>query len=63
MGGPKRPEQERCDAILAAAYQIALTDGLDAVTARRVATAAGISPGLVFFPAWPPWHRGTVSSG
>jgi AcrR family transcriptional regulator len=49
VGGPKLPEQERCDAILAAAYQIALTDGLDAVTARRVATAAGISPGLVFF--------------
>ena len=49
MGGPKLPEQERCDAILAAAYQIALTEGLDAVTARRVATAAGISPGLVFF--------------
>jgi TetR/AcrR family transcriptional repressor of bet genes len=49
VGGPKRPEQERCDAILAAAYQIALSDGLDAVTARRVATAAGISPGLVFF--------------
>ncbi|WEO78850.1 TetR family transcriptional regulator [Cryobacterium sp. SO2] len=49
MGGPKRPEQERCDAILAAAYELALTEGLDAVTARRVATAAGISPGLVFF--------------
>ena len=49
MGGPKLPEQERCDAILAAAYQIALSEGLDAVTARRVATAAGISPGLVFF--------------
>jgi TetR/AcrR family transcriptional repressor of bet genes len=49
VGGPKLPEQERCDAILAAAYQIALTEGLDAVTARRVATAAGISPGLVFF--------------
>lgn len=49
MGGPKLPEQERCDAILAAAYQIAITESLDAVTARRVATAAGISPGLVFF--------------
>jgi TetR/AcrR family transcriptional repressor of bet genes len=49
MGGPKLPEQERSDAILAAAYQLALTEGLDAVTARRVATAAGISPGLVFF--------------
>lgn len=49
MGGPKLPEQERCDTILAAAYQIALTEGLDAVTARRVATAAGISSGLVFF--------------
>ncbi|TFD87205.1 TetR/AcrR family transcriptional regulator [Cryobacterium lactosi] len=49
MGGPKLPEQERADAILAAAYRIALTEGLDAVTARRVATAAGISPGLVFF--------------
>ena len=49
MGGPKKPEQERCDAILAAAYEIALSEGLDAVTARRVATAAGISTGLVFF--------------
>jgi len=49
VGGPKLPEQERCVAILTAAYQIALTEGLDAVTARRVATAAGISPGLVFF--------------
>ena len=49
MGGPKKPEQERCDAILAAAYEIALIEGLDAVTARRVATAAGISTGLVFF--------------
>ena len=49
MGGPKRPEQERCDAILAAAYGIALAEGLDAVTARRVATAAGISTGLVCF--------------
>ncbi|WP_130178282.1 TetR/AcrR family transcriptional regulator [Cryobacterium sp. SO1] len=49
MGGPKLPEQERSDAILAAAYRIALTEGLDAVTARRVATTAGISPGLVFF--------------
>jgi len=43
------PEQDRCDAILAAAYDIAVAEGLDAVTARRVATAAGISPGLVFF--------------
>jgi len=43
------PEQERCDAILAAAYDIAVAEGLDAVTARRVASAAGISPGLVFF--------------
>lgn len=49
MGGAKLPEQERSDAILAAAYRIALTEGLDAVTARRVATTAGISPGLVFF--------------
>ncbi|ANP72336.1 TetR/AcrR family transcriptional regulator [Cryobacterium arcticum] len=49
MGGPKRPEQERVEEILATAYGIALADGLDAVTARRVATAAGISPGLVFF--------------
>ncbi|WP_120337262.1 TetR/AcrR family transcriptional regulator [Cryobacterium soli] len=49
MGGPKRPEQERVEEILATAYRIALADGLDAVTARRVATAAGISPGLVFF--------------
>src|SRR5512133_2791605 len=49
MGGPKRPEQERVEEILATAYGIALADGLDTVTARRVATAAGISPGLVFF--------------
>jgi TetR/AcrR family transcriptional repressor of bet genes len=49
MGGQKKSEQERIDAILAAAYQIAVAEGLEAVTARRVATAAGISPGLVFF--------------
>ena len=49
MGGPKRPEQERVEEILATTYGIALADGLEAVTARRVATAAGISPGLVFF--------------
>jgi AcrR family transcriptional regulator len=35
--------------LLAAAYLIAVRDGLDQVTARRVADEAGASPGLVFF--------------
>jgi AcrR family transcriptional regulator len=47
--GRKVPEAERREQLLAAAYLIAVRDGLDQVTARRVADEAGSSPGLVFF--------------
>jgi AcrR family transcriptional regulator len=47
--GRKVPEAERREQLLAAAYLIAVRDGLDQVTARRVADEAGASPGLVFF--------------
>lgn len=49
MGGRKVPEAERREQLLAAAYAVAVRDGLDQVTARRVADEAGTSPGLVFF--------------
>lgn len=49
MGGRKVPEAQRREQLLAAAYLIAVRDGLDQVTARRVADEAGASPGLVFF--------------
>lgn len=49
MPGRKVPEAERREQLLAAAYLIAIRDGLDQVTARRVADEAGASPGLVFF--------------
>ena len=49
MPGRKVPEAERREQLLAAAYLIAVRDGLDQVTARRVADEAGASPGLVFF--------------
>lgn len=49
MPGRKVPEAERRDQLLTAAYVIAIRDGLDQVTARRVADEAGASPGLVFF--------------
>lgn len=49
MGGRKVPEAERREQLLAAAYTVAIRDGLDQVTARRVADEAGASPGLVFF--------------
>jgi AcrR family transcriptional regulator len=42
----KPPEARRAEIIQAAA-SIALTDGLDKVTARRVAEALGVFPGLV----------------
>ncbi len=41
-------EAERREQILSAAFEIARRDGLDAVTARNVAKAAGLSNGLVF---------------
>jgi len=47
--GRKVPEAQRREQLLAAAYLVAVRDGLDQVTARRVADEAGASPGLVFF--------------
>lgn len=49
MGGRKVPEAQRREQLVAAAYDVAVRDGLDAVTARAVAAEAGASPGLVFF--------------
>lgn len=49
MPGRKVPEDERREQLLDAAYAVAIRDGLDALTARKVATVAGASPGLVFF--------------
>ena len=49
MPGPKQPEEKRRDAILRAAYTVAARERLGGVTARAVATEAGVSSGLVFF--------------
>jgi TetR/AcrR family transcriptional repressor of bet genes len=54
MPGAKLAEDERQEQLLAAAYVVAARDGLDQVTARRVATEAGASPGLIYF------HFGTM---
>lgn len=56
MGGRKAPDAVRREQLLAAAYEVALAGGLDAVTARSVAAAAGTSHGLVFF------HFGSVNN-
>ena len=49
MGGRKEPEQERREAILRACYAVAARERLTGVTARAVATEAGVSSGLIFF--------------
>lgn len=49
MPGKKAPERERREQLLAAAFQIASTEGLDGLTSRKVSAAAGLSTGLVFF--------------
>ena len=49
MPGAKKSEGERSRELLAAARDLALQEGLGAVTGRRVAEAAGLSAGLVFF--------------
>jgi AcrR family transcriptional regulator len=49
MPGRKRPEDERREAMLRAAYAVAARHGLGGVTARAVAAEAGVSSGLVFF--------------
>jgi TetR/AcrR family transcriptional repressor of bet genes len=54
MPGAKLAEDERQEQLLRAAYTVALREGLDQVTARRVATEAGASPGLIYF------HFGTM---
>jgi AcrR family transcriptional regulator len=54
--GAKLAEDERQEQLLAAAYVVASRDGLDQVTARRVAAEAGASPGLIYF------HFGTMDA-
>lgn len=49
MPGQKIPEQERREQILKAAMQVALRDGIGAVTVRAVAAEAGSSHALVLF--------------
>src|SRR6476469_7079209 len=49
MPGRRAPEEERREAILAAAFAVAARERLGAVTARAVAAEAGVSAGLVFF--------------
>ena len=43
----RKPPKERRAEIIEAAAGIALADGLERVTARRVAEALGVFPGLV----------------
>lgn len=47
--GIKAGEGERKEQLLAAAYDVAVREGLDRLTIRRVAAAAGLSHGLVHF--------------
>jgi AcrR family transcriptional regulator len=54
MPGAKLAEDERQAQLLSAAYTVASRDGLDQVTARRIAAEAGASPGLIYF------HFGTL---
>ena len=49
MPGTKYSEAIRREQVIAAAYDIAATDGLRAVTIRDVAARAGMSSGLVLF--------------
>jgi AcrR family transcriptional regulator len=45
----RAPEEQRREEILRAAFVVAARERLTGVTARAVATEAGVSPGLVFF--------------
>ena len=49
----RKPTEQRRAEIVAAAREIALADGLDSVTLRRIADALGVFPGLVshYFPS------------
>ena len=49
MPGVKAPEEQRRAQILDAAVRVATADRLDGLTVRKVADAAELSPGLVFF--------------
>jgi TetR/AcrR family transcriptional regulator, transcriptional repressor of bet genes len=49
MGGRKAPEADRRLQILEAAFFVAVADGLDRLTVRKVAARAGLSSGSVFF--------------
>ncbi|RAM50163.1 MAG: hypothetical protein C6Y22_18090 [Hapalosiphonaceae cyanobacterium JJU2] len=49
MVGKKLTEEERKQQILTATLKVAIEIGLENVTVRRVATAAGLSSGLIFF--------------
>jgi len=49
MPGQKAPEAARREQILHSAYRIAAEAGLDGLTIRQVASAAGLSSGLVLF--------------
>ncbi len=49
MPGPRIPEDQRRDELLAAAYRVATRDRLGGLTTRAVAKEAGVSNGLVFF--------------
>lgn len=49
----RKPTEQRRVEIVSAACQIALADGLDSVTLRRIADTLGVFPGLVsyYFPS------------
>jgi TetR/AcrR family transcriptional regulator, transcriptional repressor of bet genes len=49
MPGRRAPEDQRREAILAAAFAVAARERLTGLTARAVAAEAGVSSGLVFF--------------
>jgi TetR/AcrR family transcriptional regulator, transcriptional repressor of bet genes len=49
LPGPKRPEDQRRESILRAAFKVAARDRLGGVTVRAVAERARVSTGLVFF--------------
>ena len=56
MPGQRASEGQRRRQILDAAYQVAVQKGLDGLTGRDVAQAAGLSSGLVFF------HYGSIEA-
>lgn len=49
MTGLRKSEDERREELLRAARAVAMAEGLDNVTGRKVAAKAGLSSGLVFF--------------